>query len=292
MVDAISASGALATPRQLLREGRDRLQHAGIEQPRREAGWLLSSLLQVSPTRLMVDEAPVGPAAVAQFYRLIAARAAHRPLQYLLGSAFFLDLEFEVTPATLVPRPETEVLVATAAYLVGDGPCLALDVGTGSGCVAIGLTHRCRACRMVAVDRSIEALQVAGRNARRHGVAGRIAFLLGDWCEALGGTQAFDCIVSNPPYIPTDELTSLPLDVQQEPRAALDGGPDGLRYHRRLLDDGRRLLRAGGWLAMEVGQGQAGSVAAEVRRVGGWTEPIIVRDQREIPRVVVTTKSL
>ena len=291
MVDAPSA-GLSLTPRRLVREAADRLHRAGIERPQREAGWLLSGLLRRAPTLLMVDETPVDATTAERFRQLVTAREAHQPLQYLLGSAFFLDLEFEVTPATLVPRPETEALVETAAYLVGERSCLALDVGTGSGCVAIGLTHRRTACRMVAVDRSVEALQVAGRNARRHGVAGRIAFLLGDWCDALRGMQAFDCIVSNPPYIPTDELVSLPLDVQQEPRAALDGGSDGLCYHRRLLDDGRRLLRAGGWLAMELGLGQAGPVAAWVRRLGGWTEPILVRDQREIARILVTTKAV
>lgn len=279
------------TPRQLVQQGAVVLERAGIARPRREAGWLLASLLHVAPTWLAVSDDIVTADAAKQFRQLVAVRAAHQPLQYLLGSAFFLGLEFEVTPATLVPRPETELLVEAAAHLLGGRPSLAVDLGTGSGCVAIGLTHLVSACRMVAVDSSLEALQVAGRNARRHGVAERVVFVLGDWDEALRGTPACDLVLSNPPYIPTDELTSLPLDVQQEPRAALDGGPDGLRFHRRLLSGGRRLLRAGGWLVMELGAGQADGASSTLRQAGGWTAPRFIHDHQGIARVLMTSKS-
>ena len=197
-----------------------------------------------------------------------------------------------MTPATLIPRPETELLVEEAARRLGTAPCRALDLGTGSGCVAIGLTHLLPACKMVAVEQSFEALQVARRNGRRHGVAKLVAFVQGDWLDALRGADVFDAIVANPPYIPTDELTSLPPDVQQEPRAALDGGPDGLRYHRWLLQDGAARLRPGGWLLMELGHGQALAVAAQASSIPWWTAPDCVRDHQGIERVFVTQRRI
>ena len=135
------------------------LRRAGIYNAAQEARWLLR---HVAPS----DMEPAAPEVIERFRGLVQRRAAHAPLQYLLGSAFFLGLEFEVTPATLIPRPETELLVEEAARRLGTAPCRVLDLGTGSGCVAIGLTHLLPACRMVAVEQSVEALQVARRNGR------------------------------------------------------------------------------------------------------------------------------
>lgn len=271
------------------------LRQAGVANAAQEARWLLR---HAAPS----DAEAVPPEAAERFRALVRRRAAHEPLQYLLGSAFFLGLEFEVTPATLIPRPETELLVEEAARRLGEAPSVALDLGTGSGCVAIGLTHLRSACRMLAVERSFEALQVARRNSERHGVADRVAFVQGDWTDALrlpareglprqaGGAGVVDAVVSNPPYIPTDELRSLPLDVQREPRAALDGGPDGLAYHRRVLEEGTTLVRPGGWLLMELGISQAPSLAALVRGACAWTPPAFIRDHQGIERILVTRR--
>ena len=270
MTVAIEPGGAAPA---LLREATQRLRRAGIDNAQQEARWLFAA----------------APAAEA-FQRLVAARAARQPLQYLLGNTYFLDLELEVTPATLIPRPETELLVHEAALRLGEGPTLALDAGTGSGCVAIGLTRRAPLCRMVAVERSLEALAVARRNAQRCGVAGRVRFVAADWCTALQGRALFDALVSNPPYIPADDLGSLPPEVQHEPRLALDGGADGMAIHRRLMADGAALVRPGGWLLMEVGIGQAQPLAAWMRGARAWTPPAFVRDQQGIDRILVTRR--
>ncbi len=232
----------------------------------------------------------MAPEVAECFRRLVQRRAAHEPLQYILSSAFFLGLEFEVTPATLIPRPETELLVQEAALRLGGGPTLALDVGTGSGCVAIGLTRRAPLCRMVAVEQSVEALQVARRNAERHGVADRVTLVAGDWCAPFAGGARFDGLVSNPPYIPADALGSLQPEVQHEPRLALDGGADGMAAHRRLLADGASLVRPGGWLLMEIGCGQAQPLRAWVGASRWWTTPECVRDHQGIDRILVTQR--
>jgi release factor glutamine methyltransferase len=235
-------------------------------------------------------ERVIGPAQADRFGELMRRRAAGEPFAYLVGSAWFCDLEFAVGPAVLIPRPETERLVELAAQRVaaaesaGGGPPHVVDLGTGSGIVAVTLARRCPRAVVTAVDLSAEALEVARANAARHGVT--VRFLEGDWYTPLAG-ERFDLIVSNPPYVadgdPHLELNGLPF----EPRHALcDGiqGGDGLGCIRRIVAAAARHLMPGGALLMEHGYDQA----VEVRRLlaaAGFREIASWRDDAGIERV-------
>ena len=221
----------------------------------------------------------------AQFDALLARRRAGEPLAYLLGSAFFGGLEFAVSPAVLIPRPDTEVLVAQAQRLAQerDAPRI-VDLGTGSGVVAILLARLCPAARVTAVDVSAAALAVARANAARHGVA--VRFLHGDWYAPLGD-ERFDLIVANPPYVadgdPHLQQNGLPFEPQM---ALTDGviGGDGLACIRRLVAGAAEHLLPGGWLLIEHGYDQAVEVGVLLRRAG-FTEIAAWRDSAAIDRV-------
>jgi len=190
--------------------------------------------------------------------RLLAGLAQGTPLPYLTGRQEFFGLEFEVSPVVLIPRPETELLVERALHWLRQHPDRrpAADVGTGSGCIAVSLAHHVSDLRLLAVDRSWAALQVASSNALRHAVAERISFVQGDLLAAAAGP--FDLVCANLPYIPSEVLPTLPV-VRNEPRSALDGGPDGLKPIRDLLADAPRWLAPGGLLLLEMqfDQGEA-----------------------------------
>jgi len=253
----------------------------GISTPRLDAEVLLAHALEVDRAGLyarLYD--PLPPGRVAAFHRLLARRARHEPLQYLTGVQEFWSLAFRVDQRVLIPRPETEVVVETALRLLGKvenfcsllhaprsyapraGRVRLLDIGTGSGCIAIALATELSQAEVWAVDTSRDALAVARENAERHRVAGRIRFLHGNLFTPLAGEEGgFDLIVSNPPYIARDDLAALQPEVQDwEPRSALAGGVDGLDFYRRLLSEGPAYLRSGGWLVMEMGQGQGSEV--------------------------------
>jgi release factor glutamine methyltransferase len=244
-----------------LREGAHQLSAAGIDNPRLESRILLAHALGRSTEDLVRDlNAPAPP---SDFPALIARRAACEPIAYILGWREFWSLRFHVSPATLIPRPDSETVVETALTLCPGvhAPIRVLDLGTGSGCLLLAFLHERPFAFGVGTDRSAPAAQLARRNARDLGLAPRSAFLCGDWAASIGGR--FDLVLANPPYVATQELPSLMPDVAlHEPRAALDGGIGGLTAYRAIISALPGLLSASGSAVLELGAGQAGAVAA------------------------------
>lgn len=244
-----------------LRRGTEALAPSGIEHARAEARLLLAHVLGVSRERLLLERgALVDEAALARFEALIARRARHEPIAYLTGQREFWSLAFEVTPDTLIPRPESETLIEALLDRVADraAPRRVLDLGTGSGCLLLALLSELASAYGIGVDRSEAALAVAARNSVRLGLANRAAFLRASWGEALAGR--FNLILVNPPYVAAG--ASLPADVAAfEPASALFAGPGGLDAYEALAPDLAGLLAPGGLAALELGAGQADSVA-------------------------------
>lgn len=262
------------------------LAAAGVESPRLEAQLLLALALDTTRAAITAGLYDLSSGADrARFEELVAARCRRVPLAYLRGTQEFYGLEFEVGPAVLIPRPETELLVDFAREKLGESRSVLADVGTGSGCIAVAALTQCPRARGVAFDLSAPALEIAQRNAARNSVAGRLRFVQADLlCGAAGGR--FDLVLSNPPYIPSDEVKGLQPEVRDaEPRIALDGGPDGLAVYRLLAPMARHCLVRGGWLAVEVGQWQAALV---IRMFTGWglSTVEIRRDLAGIERLV------
>jgi release factor glutamine methyltransferase len=250
----------------LLNRATSALEAAGIETPRPEAEWLLASLLGVERFALYLDPARrLSATQAARFLDLIERRVGREPLQYLLGWEDFHGLRLAVTPDVLVPRPETEGLVEWAVEaLAGRPDPVIADLGTGSGAIACALAQALPAAEVLAVEVSAGALAVASRNVRALGLAARVRLLAGDLFAPLGALGAsLDLVVANPPYLPSAVIASLPPEVaRHEPRAALDGGPDGLGVIRRIVVGAPRVLKPGGWLLMEIGEDQAGPLAS------------------------------
>jgi release factor glutamine methyltransferase len=268
----------------LLKWTTDYFAGRGIESARLEAELLLAATLAMDRVGLYVNfEQPLAVAELADYRAKVRRRAAHEPVQYILGETEFWSLPLRVTPQVLIPRADTEVLVEEALARL-DGATRVLDVGTGSGAIAVALAHEVAGLELDALDCSREALAIARENAARNGVAERLHPLEGDLDKLSGGP--YDMIVSNPPYIPTTDLAQLAPEVRDfEPRLALDGGRDGLEAYRRLAAQAGPMLRPGGWLLVEVGIGQAEEVSALFRAAG--LEEIAVRDDYAgIARVV------
>jgi release factor glutamine methyltransferase len=272
---------------EILKKGTAALKAAGIASPRVDAEVLLSFVLGCD--RLALYREPrreVAAGEAARFEELVARRAAGEPAAYLTGEKEFMGLTFAVTPAVLIPRPETELLVETAvALLEGIAAPVAADVGTGSGAVAVSLAALLPAVRVFAVDVSAAALAVARENARRHRVADRVVFLEGDLLEPFAGREEFfDLVAANLPYVPSGEMAGLPGPVHYEPALALDGGPDGLALYRRLVPQAARVLRPEGHLLMEIDSGQG--TAALSLLPPAW-ETNVVQDLAGRDRLVV-----
>lgn len=268
------------------------LKSGGGDTPRLDAECLLASLLARSRLHLYAATEERLPPAVFEAYRtLVMRRQARVPLAYLTGTKEFWSLSFKVTPAVLIPRPETEVLVETALARLKflTAPVIA-DVGTGSGAIAVAMAKMLPCARIYATDISREALEVARENARAHGVAGQIAFLQGDLLEpvfARGLSGQCDLIVSNPPYIATTDLAALPPEVRCEPVEALDGGADGLTYHRRIIHAATPLLHPGGWLALEMAPEQGSSLTKIFQDQGDLTDVELMPDLSGQPRMIM-----
>lgn len=289
-------AGVPATPdktlRQLRRLSREMLGQAGIEHPEREVVWLLESALGSSHLALLLEgEAPVAPDRWERALALVRRRASREPVQYLLGTQEFCGRDFAVSPAVLIPRPETETVVeAVLDRCPADGHVIMADVGTGSGCIGISLALALPRALVHATDRSEAALVVARDNAARHGVHDRMRFLLGDLAAPLledGLEGRLNVVVANPPYIPESALAALQPEVRDfEPWLALSGGPDGLTLHRGLVAAAPRLLAPGGVLVLEVGIGQAPALRALAEASGAFSSVWTRRDRLGIERVV------
>ena len=265
----------------------ERLAEVGIESARTEAELLVGAALDRSRDWLFLhpDEF-LSAEQQAHLAGLLARRAAREPLPYILGRAEFCGLSFRATPAAIVPRPETEILVeAVVARAREVGAEVAVDVGTGCGAIAVALAKQLSEVRVIAIDTSPEALRLARDNCRAHGVADRVALVGSDLLSAI--RLEVDCVVANLPYIRSDEFPSLQPEVRDwEPRAALDGGEDGLEVIRRFSGQLLGHLRTGGFAGLEVGTGQAGEVA-KLLRAGGLGGIEVLRDYGGIERVVI-----
>ncbi len=279
------------TIKKALGDGAETLARNSVAEPRTEASLLLMHLLNCDHTFLITHpEEIVSVDQLKRFRSLVSRRAQGEPLQYLTGHQEFFKLDFELTPDVLVPRPETELIVEVASELLKHEPGLSFaDIGTGSGCIAISLLHELPQARAVAVDFSPAALAVAKRNAERHQVIDRLRLVESDLFSAIDSAERFDLIVSNPPYVPVDDLKDLQREVRHEPQVALDGGPDGLRVIRRLLNDAPRFLRSGGHLVFEIGIDQAEAIKQIVDHIT-WELVEIRKDLQGIPRTVALRK--
>lgn len=246
------------------------LADAGIEDPQLEARQLLMAALECTLSHLVLNEqAPLGEAA-PRVATLLARRAAREPLSRILGRREFAGLDFALGPETLDPRPDTEVLVEAAqAALAGHPAPHLLDLGTGTGAILLALLQALPRASGIGIDISPGAASVARANASTLGLAARAGFLVGDLFAPLAAGTRFDAILSNPPYIPTDDLAGLDPEVRLfDPARALDGGTDGLDFYRRITQGAGVFLAPGGLLAFEVGQGQAGAVDALLTSAG------------------------
>ena len=272
-------------------EGTEVLRGAGVAEARRESGSLLVHAIGRDRTFIVTHAGELlDTAAIEVFRKLIERRAAGEPLQYLTGHQEFFKLDFEVTPDVLIPRPETELIVEIGLELLkgNAGPFIA-DLGTGSGCVAISLLYELRDARAIATDISPRALQIAQRNAERHGVTDRLTVIESDCFAKVDPDWTFSLIASNPPYIRDDEMETLQREVGYEPRAALAGGPDGLDIVRRLLREASPFLGPGGHFVFEIGFGQ-NSLVEQLINPEVWELTEMRPDLQGIARTVVLRK--
>jgi len=279
--------------RELLRWTTDYLGKKGIESAAFEARLLMGHALRCTAIEVVTryDEEP-NESDRGTFRELVRRRVDGWPVAYLTGTKDFYLLKFDVTPAVLIPRPDTETLVQFAIdHLKQLAKPSILDLGTGSGCIAVSIAHRCKTANILATDISPDALSVAVANARKHGVESQIRFAKGDLFSAVPEGSKFDVIVSNPPYIAPSEIETLATDVKDhEPRLALDGGPDGLAYYRRIAAEAGLYLSSGGFLALEIGYQQDEAVRGILATQGDWAVGTTLRDMAGRNRVVVAKR--
>lgn len=259
---------------------------AGIDEPRREAVSLLCFILK-KPSSFLVahPEYVLNDIELATFTSFIARRAAREPFQYLTGKQEFWGLDFIVTPDVLIPRPETEILVEAAIEILTilKDPRFC-EIGVGSGCISVSILHSVPEATAVGIDISPPAIKLARTNAENHGVASRLSLVGGDVFNAVG--ERFDLIVSNPPYIPDDEMDSLQAEVLGfEPHLALRGGPGGLKIVQRIIAKASHYLKPRGSLLIEIGMSQWPRVEAMFDREM-WVTVEHLPDHRQIPRIV------
>ena len=267
---------------------REYLAGRGVENARLEAEWMLCRAVGLDRVGLYLNhDRPLNDAELACYRGMISRRGRREPLQHILGSQEFCGLEFEVTADVLIPRHDTETLVDEAVSRMPQARSI-LDIGTGSGCIAVSLAVRLPDAAVAAIDISPAALAVARRNAAHHGVS--IEFLEGSLFAPAAG-RSFDLIVSNPPYIPSGDIEQLDPEVRDfDPRTALDGGADGLDIYRSLTAAAPLHLNPGGWLLLEVGQGQAADVADLIRQTHHFDGPVTARDHGRVERVVAARR--
>jgi len=276
---------------QLLKTTTDWFAGRGIGSPRLDAELLLGQVLGLERLQLYTKfDRPLSPEELDAFRELVLRRGGHEPVAYILGRKEFWSRDFAVDARVLVPRPDTEVLVDAALERLPDQGVV-LDYGTGSGAIAITLACERPGLKVLALDVSRDALEVAKANAATHEVTDRVGFVRSDGLSGLparfeGGLAA---IVANPPYVPLGDRPDLPPDVRKhEPDLALFPGPDPLVHYRGLAGQGRRWLADGGFVAAEVGAGQATDVAG-LFAAAGWSATEVRSDLARIERVVVAT---
>jgi release factor glutamine methyltransferase len=270
----------------------------GIQSPRADAEILLAHTLASERIALYTHhDQPLNPDELRRFKTAIKRRAAREPVAYIVGQKGFWSLELAVTPAVLIPRPETECLVEKALQFLpcdaAASPLRVLELGTGSGAIVLALAKERPTHRFYALDRSVAALTVARRNARRASLADRVCFWVADWVDALRpGAPLFDLIVSNPPYIRAGDIPGLQPEIGRfEPRQALDGGPDGLQDLRRIIRQAPAFLAPGGRLLLEIGWDQAMALGAVAADCGLYEESTVFQDYSGLDRVLELRKN-
>jgi release factor glutamine methyltransferase len=274
----------------VIQRSADFLAKKGVASPRLQVELLLAHALGMPRMKLYLNFERVLTAAELNTVRgLVQRRGQREPLQYIVGSTSFCGLEMALDRRVLIPRPETELLAERAWKFLqtcGAAP-LALDLGTGSGCLAITLARNVPAAEIHATDVSGDALQVARLNAESHGVSGRLRWHEGDIFAAMPAGLRFDLIVSNPPYIPSARIKTLDPEVREhEPYSALDGGADGLDFYRRLAAQAPAFLRPGGRLMVELDD-DGGEATREIFLLEHWSIDAIEMDHNQTPRILV-----
>ena len=292
----VSAGTAAPTLRSALLRGMGFLRHAGIDSAQIDAEVLLRHVLGIEKAQLYstLDE-PLSAGHRRRFQETLERRMRHEPVAYITGRKEFCSLDFVVTPEVLIPRPETELLVEIALHRLKSSESKTpriLDLGTGSGIIAVCLAKERLEANILAVDIASPALEVARINARRHGVSERIDLIHGDFFAALGAKKPlFDLIVANPPYIRTGELPLLAPEISQwEPLTALDGGPDGMEYYRRIIGEAQDYLAPGSSIVLEIGADMAPVVTELFERSGGYGPAFLYQDYAGKDRVIATIK--
>lgn len=262
-----------------------------VDAPRLTAEILLSHVLKLSRVRLYVDlDRPLSKDELGAYRALIERRMAGEPTQYLTGVREFYNRPFKVDARVLIPRPETELLVEAALRMLPkDAPGRALDVCTGSGCIAISLAAERPQATVIATDLSPDACALARENAQTLGVADRVTVLQGDLFTPVPAGERFQVVVSNPPYIASGEIPGLSAEVRREPKLALDGGPDGLVAVRRVVTGARQWLEPGGLLALEIGEDQ-GPAVLELLRAAGYADARVEKDLERRERMAFGTQ--
>ena len=299
-----------------IRKSTEFLAKKGVESPRLQAEWLLAHILRMPRMKLYLNfERGLTPAETDSLRELVKRRGRHEPLQHLSGSTSFCGLEIAVNRQALVPRPETELLAEEGwkfLSTLNSQPATALDLGTGTGCIALTLAVKCPTAKITATDISEDALALAKENAMRNGVAERIEFLPGDGFAALqnagqaaslspsennqSGTgkmpvRRFDLIISNPPYIPSAEIATLQPEVRDfDPCAALDGGADGLDFYRRFSVQAKPFLKSDGKMMLEFGDGQAEAIQ-RIFEAEKWIVEAVREDYSHCARILIIKSS-
>ena len=270
------------------------LTDVGAGSPRREAEWLLADLLSTTRANLYLNAHRIIPTQNQRecLRASVARRGQHVPIQHVLGKTEFYALPFSITPDVLIPRPETEILVDALIVRFKSVLCpKILDIGTGSGAIAVALARNLDSSRLIATDISLRTLNVASENARLNDTADRISFVLSDLFSALRPAPLFHAVVSNPPYVTSGELLHLPEEVREhEPGVALDGGPDGLRFYFPLIEKASNYLRPKGWLAMEVDDRRAHLVSSLLSQTFEFGTPETIRDLSGRNRALLAQK--
>jgi release factor glutamine methyltransferase len=276
----------------------DFLRSQQIRTPRLDTELLLSYLLGLTRIELYLNfDRPLKKKELGEFKCLIKREVKREPIAYIIGHKEFWSLDFMVTKDVLIPRPETEVLVEETLKIFQEGilsanNCRILEVGTGSGAVAISLAKELPGISIIATDNSIKALRVAAQNVERHRVTKMVKLLGGDLLGPFRNCDGFtDIIISNPPYIPERDFKNLPSEIRDfEPKAALDGGKDGLYFYRKIIYGAARYLRDNGHLLLEIGENQTERVVWLIKETGRFKQCYTVKDLGGKDRVVKTQK--
>jgi release factor glutamine methyltransferase len=293
----ISQSASQATLGEVIVEARRLLEQAGIDSAGQEAFWIVEHVVRLPAHRVVADrDRLLSHSELVAARGLVGRRVGREPLQYILGTQEFWGLEFDVNPAVLIPRPETELLVECVAQRIPvERQATILDVCTGSGCIAVAIAWLRPLARLIATDLSNTSLDVARQNAARHAVGEHITWLEGDLLGPLAGQKLegrIDVIVSNPPYIAEADWATLQQEVRLfEPRGALVAGPQGTELHERLLQEAGQYLSPSGVLIMEIGAGQARAMRRIVDQISGYRFHQLVYDAAGLERVVIVERS-